>query len=110
MKIISREWASGLRLRASGRAGKLPPESREAEISAHLDALAERLAAGATVFVHCSAGLHRTGMIAAALLFRAGLDAGSVPEALRRMRPVTTERVGSERLEWAAWFARTCEE
>ena len=85
--------------------GDLPPGKRDSELAGNLQELAGRLAAGATVYVHCSAGLHRTGMIAAALLRRVGLDAASTLEALFRMRPVTAEQVGTERLGWAGRFA-----
>jgi protein-tyrosine phosphatase len=78
-----------------------------ADINAPLDAVRAALkdgkaalAAGGAVIVHCSAGIHRTGMFGYALLRVAGLDRDAALEKLHELRAVTAEGVGSDRLDW----------
>ena len=89
-----------------GSTKNLPSRSKP-EIMTALRALAAILDAGGRIYLHCSAGIHRTGMIAAALLFHLGHDEGAVREALETLRPITMEAVGEERLAWARSFAGT---
>lgn len=51
------------------------------------------------VFMHCSAGIHRTGMMGYAVLRTTGHDPGQAREKLRQMRDATREGVTEERLE-----------
>lgn len=81
------------------------PARGKPEIGRCLDAMIDSLAAGGRLYLHCSAGLHRTGMIAAALLFRLGCDADTVRAAIAAMRPLTARDMGEARFEWAASFA-----
>jgi protein-tyrosine phosphatase len=76
-------------------------------VEAMLGELRARLAVGARVYLHCSAGIHRTGMIAACLLHSLGLDSNEVLAALEAMRPVTRLGVGDERLAVARRFHRS---
>lgn len=85
--------------------GQPPEASRDPAIARVLLPVRARLDAGATVFVHCSAGIHRTGMIGAALLHLAGWREAEVAAGLRTMRTVTAEGVGPARLGWARGFA-----
>jgi protein-tyrosine phosphatase len=55
--------------------------------------------------IHCSAGIHRTGMFGYALLRTCGLDVDAATEALARLRAVTAEGVGQQRLAWAEELA-----
>jgi protein tyrosine/serine phosphatase len=57
------------------------------------------------LLIHCSAGIHRTGMVAYALLRFAGHDAATAREKLRLLRTVTCEGVGEYRLAWAEELA-----
>jgi protein-tyrosine phosphatase len=61
-------------------------------------------AAGLKAYLHCAAGLHRTGMAAFALFRRAGDDAESAKAKLRVARPVTARDVGEGRLSWVDEF------
>lgn len=65
-----------------------------------IDDVARILRAGGHVVVHCSAGIHRTGMFAYALLRRSGLDAAAARERLRELRAVTADGVGDARMAW----------
>ena len=53
------------------------------------------------VYLHCSAGIHRTGFFAYILLRASGLDAAATRAKLAGIRPVTAEQVGEDRLELA---------
>jgi hypothetical protein len=80
------------------------PKQGKPEIATVLDELIGVLGDGGIVFLHCSAGIHRTGMIAAALLFRAGANCTFARRALVHLRPVTAAEMGEARLRWATNF------
>lgn len=82
------------------------------DVRTRFDAVAEglaaataALAAGGRVVVHCSAGIHRTGMVGYALLRCTGLDADAARAALRELRAVTADGVGAARLAWGDQIA-----
>lgn len=84
---------------------KPPPPERDAEIRAAFEKVRAALDGGGRVFVHCSAGIQRTGMIAYALLRFLGDDAKAARDKLARARRVTAEGVGEARLAWGDRFA-----
>lgn len=53
------------------------------------------------LYLHCSAGLHRTGYAAYLLLRYRSLGPEEAVEELRRLRPVTAEQVGADRIALA---------
>ena len=53
------------------------------------------------IYLHCSAGIHRTGFFAYVLLRASGLEATAACAKLAEIRPVTAEQVGEDRLELA---------
>lgn len=65
-----------------------------------LEQLRDLVVGGARVVVHCSAGIHRTGMFGYALLRMVGLSADEARAKLRELREVTGEGVGKDRLAW----------
>ncbi|HVS01332.1 MAG TPA: tyrosine-protein phosphatase [Thermoanaerobaculia bacterium] len=76
-----------------------PPQGRRNQpVHAALAALAAELDAGRSLLVHCSAGIHRTGMFAYALLRWIGNDEAA---ALSATRPLTRDELSEERLRWA---------
>jgi predicted protein tyrosine phosphatase len=81
------------------------PSLKNPAIRGAVEALANALAGGGRVYLHCSAGIHRTGMIAAALLYRLGHDEVEVAACLTAMRPITARDVGEARLAWARALA-----
>jgi protein-tyrosine phosphatase len=85
--------------------GDPPPVARDADIRAAFLEVRAALAAGGKVFVHCSAGIHRTGMMAFGLLRFLGLDAAQARLLLTHLRAVTAAGVGDERLSWGEAFA-----
>ncbi|EMR03817.1 protein-tyrosine phosphatase family protein [Cesiribacter andamanensis] len=64
------------------------------------------LAGGGRLYIHCSAGIHRTGMITYGLLRYLGQGEADARESLLRLRSVTAEQAGEERLTWGDQFAR----
>ncbi|KRV47375.1 hypothetical protein AQ490_07900 [Wenjunlia vitaminophila] len=84
-----------------------PPPRRQREIVAALTRLAKIIRTGATVVIHCSAGIHRTGMFTYALLRTCGLEPDEAMSTLTRLRGATAEGVGEQRLAWAEEWATT---
>lgn len=50
------------------------------------------------IYLHCSAGIHRTGYFAYILLRIMGLGASDALKALEQLREVTAKQVGEERI------------
>lgn len=55
----------------------------------------------AVIYLHCSAGIHRTGFVVYLLLRYRGLSADAASAELTRLRPVTSDQVGEDRLALA---------
>jgi hypothetical protein len=70
---------------------KIPDGLREIE---------EALQGGFSVFLHCSAGMHRTGMIAFAVLRRLGYTETQSLELIRAMRIETHAALSEKHLDW----------
>jgi predicted protein tyrosine phosphatase len=81
------------------------PQRRRPDVLETLQRMTSALDAGGRIYLHCSAGIHRTGMIAAALLFHLGFDEPQTKATLAALRPLTATDVGETRLEWARSFA-----
>ncbi len=60
------------------------------------------------VYLHCSAGIHRTGYVVYILLRLMGLDEADALKTLNELRPVTAEQVGSERIALAEAVFQEC--
>lgn len=59
---------------------------------------------GSGIYVHCSAGIHRTGMTSYAFLRYMGLSSTEAKTKLNELRPTTREGVGDNRLTWGEQF------
>lgn len=66
--------------------------------------LSSLIHAGNKIYVHCSAGIHRTGMITYGFLRSLGTDKAEAFNMLRSLRAVTAAQVGEDRLLWADQF------
>jgi len=84
--------------------GDPPLEVREPEVRTMLERLELLLDCNSSIVVHCSAGIHRTGMITYALLRQLGLSREQAMQKLSELRPVTAEGVGEARLQWGDRF------
>ncbi len=76
---------------------------RQTDVAAHIVRLAHEVASSDNprVYFHCSAGIHRTGFFVYCLLRLQGNDGEQARTELARLRPVTAEQVGNDRLELA---------
>ena len=85
-----------------------PPEGRDVVelVRQAFAELEEALEAEANIFIHCSAGIHRTGMIANALLLYLGYSQEEAGSILSELRAITSENVSEARLEWGRRFIR----
>jgi protein-tyrosine phosphatase len=85
--------------------GNPPSRALAAEVEMMLTHVRLVLANGGSVLIHCSAGVHRTGMIGYALLRLEGFAPDAARETLGTLRAVTAAGVGEARLAWGDRFA-----
>jgi protein-tyrosine phosphatase len=74
------------------------------QAAALVDELTARLRSGATLIVHCGAGIGRTGTIAIGVLLRLGLDRATAEQVVADARPGAGPEVGAQR-RLVAWLA-----
>ena len=86
--------------------GEPPAPERSASMRAKLGEVAEALDGGGSLYLHCSAGIHRTGMVTHALLRMRGLEAEEARAKLGELRSVTAAGVGDHRLAWGQQFGQ----
>jgi len=84
--------------------GDVPNETRIPEIMEKLEMVKIKLENQEKIYVHCSAGLHRTGMITNCLLRYLGFDETNSYKILQQLRPITANEVGKKRLEFGDLF------
>lgn len=84
------------------------PHAGDEAIEVHrlFDRLENLLDAGHKIYVHCSAGIHRTGMITYGLLRYLGQEKKEALQMLRLLREVTADQAGEERLAWGDQFEK----
>lgn len=85
--------------------GDPPADERLPAIWAMFATVGEALAGGGAVYMHCSAGIHGTGMIAYALLRYLGHDPAAACTSMHALRTVTATGVGEHRIAWGDAFA-----
>lgn len=86
------------------KTGDPPTDEQRPTILRAFAELRSVLANGGRVFVHCSAGIHRTGMITYAFLRHSGLAPEEAVATLEGLRPVTAHGVGQHRCDWGDSF------
>lgn len=85
--------------------GHPPPPERDQEARALFGEMKRLLEAGACIYVHCSAGIHRTGMIANGFLRFLGHSQDEADTVLAALRQETSDGVGKHRKAWGDRFA-----
>jgi len=82
---------------------------RNADIAGHILRLSREIQdePEPRLYFHCSAGIHRTGFFVYVLLRLFHLDRDAAFAELARLRPVTAEQVGEERLDLADELVET---
>lgn len=112
--LAAREGAEeiGERVRATGMEwiwlplenGKLPQGEAHQRLADALPNLSARLDQGQTILIHCSAGIHRTGMLAYGLLRWRGLSDLEAMQILFEARRFTAEGISPVQKQWAEWI------
>ncbi|MEV1005616.1 tyrosine-protein phosphatase [Nonomuraea sp. NPDC050202] len=77
-----------------------PPPTSDYRLGAALMQVSSLLRDGCHVLVHCSAGIHRTGMFAYALLRFTGMTSEDAALSLERLNAVMATEAGDHRLAW----------
>lgn len=80
---------------------KPPKEERLQHLAELFAKIKSILSDNGKVYIHCSAGIHRTGMISYALLRYLAYSEKESLDLLSQLRDTTSEGVGEERVEWA---------
>jgi len=80
--------------------GKPPDKDKTSEILDCFRNTKAVLTDGAKIYLHCSAGIHRTGLISYAFLRYLGFSGSDSLEKITSMRRLTGEGVGEDRLNW----------
>jgi protein-tyrosine phosphatase len=62
--------------------------------------LSQLLDEGNSLFIHCSAGIHRTGMVAYGLLRWRGMERDEAMRVIHEMRKETAEGMMEKRMRW----------
>ncbi len=81
--------------------GGRPPEGRrDREARAGLAEIDLALDRGESALIHCSAGIHRTGMMSYALLRERGLNREDALQCIEQLRPHTRAGLSEAHLAW----------
>jgi hypothetical protein len=83
------------------RTGRPPGVRDTVRIRAALPVISASLDEGRSIVIHCAAGMHRTGMIAYALLRWRGCGAEDALDTIERLRAHTRDALRPEHLQWA---------
>lgn len=84
-----------------------PDEERLQELTNLFKKMTTILQEGGKIYLHCSAGIHRTGMISYAFLRFLDNDADQALALLKALRTKTSEEVGLERIAWGEEVFKT---
>ena len=87
------------------RNGSPPKGERHEMIARALPELSRRLDEGQSIMIHCSAGIHRTGMIALSLLRFRGLSEDQGMSIIGQSRRFTFEGIQTKHKVYAAFYA-----
>lgn len=76
---------------------------RETDVTGHMQTLVREIGEEPEprIYVHCSAGIHRTGFFVYVLLRLRGMDRDQAVHELANLRAVTAQQVGEDRLDLA---------
>ena len=81
-----------------------PREEQRAEISQTFNDMRTALNHQARIYIHCSAGLYRTGMFTYSFLRHAEFSAENGMTILSRLRQATADGIGDIRIQWGEQF------
>lgn len=84
-----------------------PDVGRNDEVRELFVRMGEALKEHGRIYIHCSAGIHRTGMITYGFLRASGLTSDAARALISELRLETGVAVGEYRLEWGDSLAVT---
>lgn len=84
--------------------GNIPANKFKKEIIVIYEMMKDKLFKGQKIYIHCSAGIHRTGMITYGFLIYLGYDSKNSLEILSELRPLTASAFGEQRIAWGRQF------
>jgi protein-tyrosine phosphatase len=87
--------------------GKFPQTELHQQLMQALPELSRLLDEGKSLLIHCSAGVHRTGMVTYGLLRWRGVESAQAMKLIRRMRRETAEGMMEKRMKWGDGIAQT---
>jgi hypothetical protein len=90
-----------------GNASLIDDEKVLCGLRKSFEAIRSALNNGGKVYMHCSAGIHRTGMMTNALLLYCGYTEDEAFSLLGQLRPITQKSVGQDRLDWGKQFYKS---
>jgi protein-tyrosine phosphatase len=74
----------------------IPTLNQENELNSHIKTVSQKILNGENVYIHCMAGLGRTGMLAALILTKLGLQTKQSIKIIRNNRPGSIETEAQE--------------
>ena len=80
--------------------GKYPQGKVHERLIQTMPILSQLLDNGKSILIHCSAGIHRTGTVAYALLRWRGMDSKQAMQTIRKTRIETAEGMMEKRMKW----------
>lgn len=87
--------------------GKYPDAEVQHLLMEAMPILSDLLDGGKSLLIHCSAGIHRTGVLAYGLLRWRGLDRGQAMKLIDSIRKETAEGMMEKRMRWGDEIARS---
>ena len=90
------------------RGAKKPGAVARQSLNEGLAKLSHLVEDGSSLLIHCSAGIHRTGMFAYALLRYRGLSRDEALAMIEQARPHTREGLEAHHLRWGDEVAISC--
>jgi protein-tyrosine phosphatase len=89
--------------------GNPPVDEQHQAVAAAIPQLSERLDQGQSILIHCAAGIHRTGMVALALLRYRGLSEEDGMQIIGQSRWFTFDGLQARQKRYAATYAQAPE-
>lgn len=86
--------------------GKYPEGEVHERLLNAMPVLSQLLDDGNSLFIHCSAGIHRTGTVAYGLLRWRGIESREAMQIIMQMRKETAEGMMEKRMRWGDENAR----
>ncbi|MBX7242735.1 MAG: HIT domain-containing protein [Bacteroidia bacterium] len=87
-------------------ASALPPEKETEKVRRVFATIKEKLTNGERIFIHCAAGIHRTGAFTYGLLRYLGNSGETAREIIKQLRPITFREAQDKHWNWGEQFGQ----